>query len=43
VVDPKKRHEVRRDGKRVETYTSYLIPEPTDVVVALADEERERT
>ena len=39
---PKKRHEIWRDGKRVETYTSYLIPDPTAAVVALKDEKRMR-
>jgi hypothetical protein len=39
---PKRRQEARRDGKRVQTYTTYLVPDPAAAVVALAEEKRRR-
>jgi hypothetical protein len=39
---PKRRQEARRDGKRVQTYTTYLVPDPVAAVVALSEEKRKR-
>jgi hypothetical protein len=37
---PRKRYETWRDGARIDTCTSYRIPDPAAAVVALADELR---
>jgi len=42
LVMPKRRQEARRNGKRIGTYTTYLVPDPAAGVVALSEEKRRR-
>jgi hypothetical protein len=39
-IMPRKRHEVRRRGKRVETVTSYLVLDLADLAVDIEEERR---
>jgi hypothetical protein len=42
LVMRKRRQEARRNGKRIRTYTTYLVPDPAAGVVALSEEKRRR-